>query len=183
MAILSTLTDPLPYHLLSYGTLLGSQIYQTFVLTRITFRALPDREFLLLQKRLFPVYFRCQLGLALLSATTRPPSLPGRAWYRHPWAWNWDSVPLAIVGATGLLNWLVYGPGCSRAVAARWLLQDAKSNGDKVVDEEAVRRATMKFSRHHARTIHLNVIALIATVWYVFGLVGGGALDRVGGLL
>ncbi len=47
-------------HLLFYATLLGAELFQTFILTKVSFHALPRSAFITLQKRLFPVYFRAQ---------------------------------------------------------------------------------------------------------------------------
>lgn len=63
------------------------------------------REFIGLQKRLFPVYFGCQVGLAALTAATHPPySIVSLV--KDPWG----AAPLAIVLVTSSLNWLVFGP-------------------------------------------------------------------------
>lgn len=63
------------------------------------------REFLSLQKRVFPVYFASQVGLAALTAATHPPysifSL-----VRDPWS----AAPLIVVLITGTMNWFIYGP-------------------------------------------------------------------------
>lgn len=63
------------------------------------------REFLGLNKRIFPVYFTCQIGLAALTAATRPPysvvSLATNLW---------SAAPLVVVLAMGSLNYFVYGP-------------------------------------------------------------------------
>lgn len=76
------------------------------------------RQFIVLQNRVFPAYFRCQVGLALLTAVTRPPYSLG-SFAKHPL----DGVPLAIVLFTGLLNWFVYGPRTSKVAVARRSLQ------------------------------------------------------------
>lgn len=127
MTLLQAATTLLPYHLLSYGALLGTELYQvshalvpshqlgipadlqTFINTKICFRALPMREFLILQKRLFPVYFRTQLGLVALTAVTRPPGGIG-SFMRHVS----DAVPLVVVVVTGGLNEFVFGPRTTR---------------------------------------------------------------------
>lgn len=69
------------------------------------------REFLALQKRIFPAYFKCQVGLVILTAVTRPP--------RSILSLAWDTVPLAIVGVTGALNWFVFGPKTTTAAVVR----------------------------------------------------------------
>lgn len=126
----------LPYHLLSYGALLGTELYQvrplsleetservinhiqSFVNTKICYQALPMKEFIVLQKRLFPIYFGTQVGLTALTAATHPPysifSL-----VQDPWS----VAPLAVAGLTGCLNWFIYGPRTTTATLVRRALQ------------------------------------------------------------
>lgn len=139
--VLKTAGNLLPYHLLSYGALLGTELFQvrhyppvlngsssprntvatqltlstqSFVNTKICFHVLPMREFLALQKRIFPVYFGCQIGLAALTAVTRPPySIVSLAQD------GWSAAPLIIVLVTGTLNWFVYGPQTTTASFVR----------------------------------------------------------------
>ncbi|KAJ9645337.1 hypothetical protein H2201_008413 [Coniosporium apollinis] len=104
----------IPYHLLAYGTLLGTQLYQSFINTGICYRALPLPQFTTLQKHIFPAYFRASVGLAILTALTHPPtSLLSLS--HHPY----DFTPLAVALATNVLNWLVYGPGTTQAMVER----------------------------------------------------------------
>lgn len=113
-SLLSTASSLLPYHLLSYGALLGTELYQSFINTKICFRALPMREFLILQKRLFPTYFQCQLGLTALTALTRPPQGPVSFLGSIG-----DAVPLVVVAVTGALNYWVFGPRTTRDAFVR----------------------------------------------------------------
>lgn len=72
------------------------------------------REFLALQKRVFPVYFASQVGLAALTAATHPPySIFSLA--RDPWG----AVPWVVVLVTGALNWVIYGPRTTTASLIR----------------------------------------------------------------
>jgi hypothetical protein len=72
------------------------------------------REFLALQKRVFPVYFASQVGLVVLTAATYPPysifSLVNDLW---------SAGPLLVVLGTGGLNWVVYGPRTTTASFVR----------------------------------------------------------------
>ncbi|KAL2192839.1 hypothetical protein P885DRAFT_5136, partial [Corynascus similis CBS 632.67] len=61
-----------PYHLLFYSTLLGTELFQSFVNTKVCFVALPRSAFTTLQKRIFPIYFWAQTTLITLSALTFP---------------------------------------------------------------------------------------------------------------
>ncbi|KAJ6097179.1 hypothetical protein N7499_001553 [Penicillium canescens] len=165
-SLLSTVGNLLPYHLLGYGALLGTELYQSFVNTKICFQVLPMKEFIVLQKRLFPVYFGTQVGLTALTAATCPP-YSILSLLKNPWS----AGSLAVVGLMGCLNWLVYGPKTTTAALVRRALHesentrsDSNSNGSKVD------RANRNFSRNHAMVIHLNAIAMIATVVYGFSL-------------
>ncbi|KAL3463751.1 hypothetical protein BJX64DRAFT_256811 [Aspergillus heterothallicus] len=100
---------------------------------KITYLALPPQELLRLQRQLFPIHFRSQVGLALLTTVTRPPTSLSQVRDRGveddvasivPLTssfWNRDTsvvadvLPPALVVVVGLANWLVYGPATSRA--------------------------------------------------------------------
>lgn len=94
-----------PLHLLSFSGLLGTQLYQTFVVTKICFTSLPRSAFTTLQKKLFPIYFRSQSLLLLLTVVTIPSRGP-LTLLASKAAW----IPFTIAGVTATLNWLIYGP-------------------------------------------------------------------------
>ena len=94
-----------PIHLLVYSTLLGTELYQSFVLTKVAFQALPRSAFTSLQKRIFPIYFRSQSALLALIVVTFPPYGPVSIIQKQG-----DWIPLAIAGMTAGLNLVVYGP-------------------------------------------------------------------------
>ena len=94
-----------PYHVLTFSTLLGAELYQTFVMTKVCFQALARSPFIELQKRVFPIYFRGQSLLLLLAALTFPPhGLRSLAREKGDW------IPFAVAGVTSVLNLMVYGP-------------------------------------------------------------------------
>lgn len=110
-AVLTTLA---PYHLISYATLLGSSLFQTFVNTKICYTELPRSAFTTLQKRLFPVYFRCQALLLVLTAATLPPYGPASLLRdRRDW------IPFAAIGLTTMANLFTYGPRTRQAMIDR----------------------------------------------------------------
>ncbi|KAJ5803821.1 uncharacterized protein N7518_000124 [Penicillium psychrosexuale] len=163
-SFLKTVGSLLPYHLLSYGALLGTELYQSFINTKICYQVLPMKEFIILQKRLFPIYFGTQVGLTALTAATYPP-YSILSLVKDPWG----VASLCLIALTGCLNWFVYGPRTTTAILVRRALQgsestDADSDGSKVL------RANRTFARNHAMAIHLNAIAMIATVFYGFSL-------------
>ena len=153
-------------------------------MTKLCFRHLPRPQFTNLNKRVFPVYFSLQLGLVLLTAATYPPqSLLSLVRQGH---WN-EYVPLALNLIMATLNASVYGPRTLKLMIerahqetrdgarktkldqaqAQVQAQDQDQQQTETVVSEAMRRT---FSRNHAMAIHLNAIAMIATVWYGFSL-------------
>lgn len=102
---ISTLANLAPYHFLSYGTLLGTTLYQSFIVTKVCYQALPMSSFTTLQKRIFPIYFRTQTALLILTALTLPPYGPVSLVKKKR-----DWIPLAFATSTAMLNLIVYGP-------------------------------------------------------------------------
>ena len=83
-------------------------------MTKICYNALPPSAFTTLQKRVFPVYFRVQTLLLLLTALTYPPYslsslIPSTG----------DLIPLTFAGLMAILNFLAYGPRTSKAMVDR----------------------------------------------------------------
>ena len=128
---LSPLIDLASYHLIIYGTLLGTELYQvsissmqikasltcdtkSFVMTKVCYNALPMSAFTTLQKRVFPVYFRGQTLLLLFTALTHPPYGPISLATSI-----WDLIPLAFGGAMAALNLMVWGPRAQTAMIER----------------------------------------------------------------
>lgn len=102
-----------PVHLLCFSTLLGTQLYQTFILTKVTFQTLPRQAFTTLQARLFPLYFRIQTALLVLTVLTWPPygvlSLI-RADEKGHW------MPLLVGVGLSVLNMALFGPRTRQAM-------------------------------------------------------------------
>lgn len=103
-----------PLHLLAYSTLLGTELYQSFVMTKIAFQSLPRSAFTSLQKSVFPVYFRGQTLLLGLVVLTLPPSGPISLFSNKT-----NLITFVVAGATALLNLLVYGPKSKKIMIQR----------------------------------------------------------------
>lgn len=161
-----------PLHLLSYSTLLGTSLYQTFILTKLASQSLPRPAFVRLQARIFPIYFRSQSLLLVLVALTLPPHGPASIFQaKRKW------LPLAVAGVSAALNTFVYGPETGRIMLERvelglcfglfgrhWLTElAARDSKQGSVEMERLNRA---FSRAHAMSIHLNLVAIIATLFH-----------------
>jgi hypothetical protein len=111
---ISTLANLAPYHFLSYGTLLGTTLYQSFIVTKVCYQALPMSSFTTLQKRIFPIYFRTQTALLILTALTLPPYGPVSLVKKKR-----DWIPLAFATSMAMLNLIVYGPRTQTTMIAR----------------------------------------------------------------
>lgn len=99
-----TLAMP-PLHFFTYSTLLGTELYQSFVMTKIAYQALPRSAFTTLQKHVFPVYFQSQTLLLGLVALTSPPYGP-----KSLFEDGTSAIALVVAGGTALLNLITYGP-------------------------------------------------------------------------
>lgn len=114
LSTLSPLANLAPYHLLTYGTLLGTSLYQTFIITKVSYNALPISAFTTLQKRIFPVYFKTQSLLLVLTALTVPPyglvSL-----FRSKADW----IPLVAASSFAMLNLFLCGPRTRKMMIER----------------------------------------------------------------
>lgn len=83
-------------------------------MTKICFRALPMPQFTNLQKRVFPAYFKIQVGLVALTVVTHPPM--SVVSLLHWWG---DYVPLTVALGISALNMLVYGPKTQEVMVER----------------------------------------------------------------
>jgi hypothetical protein len=92
--LLSNISLLAPAHLLAYSALLGTELYQTFVMTFTT-----------LQRRVFPIYFQSQSLLLLIVAATTPPYGP-TSLTQNKMEW----ISFALGSVTAGFNLLVYGP-------------------------------------------------------------------------
>lgn len=168
-----------PLHLLSFSCLLGASLYQSFVMTKVCFKALPASAFAMLQRKVFPVHFALQLAFTVASAATCP--------FVRRRAWGADIALLSVAGAMAALNMFVYGPQTSTVMMERihqgectsWMddsvveltrlvyaeLREGKKHNAHDASEE-MRLVNRRFSRTHAMCIHLNMLGILATLAY-----------------
>ncbi|KAK5662248.1 hypothetical protein OQA88_8153 [Cercophora sp. LCS_1] len=154
-----------PLHLLFYSTLLGTELYQSLVMTKVCFVALPRSAFTTLQKRVFPLYFKGQAALVLLAAATVPPYGPVTV-TQNKLTW----ISFLVAGVTAVLNLAVYEPRTRKAMIDR-IHQETRDSRLVGGDEETARSTPKEpsaemqklnrvFSREHAMCIHLNLISM-----------------------
>ncbi|KAI9154810.1 Xanthocillin biosynthesis cluster protein D [Paramyrothecium foliicola] len=146
-----------PCHLVLFSTLLGTQLWHSFVVATVAFRALPRPAFIGLQKKLFPLYFRAQTALLVLTAATFPRGVGALA---RSWS---DWLPFAVAALPTILNLAVYGP------RTREIMIERAQLGVRDTDKATTTSTTTinkRFSRAHAMSIHLNLFSIGATLWY-----------------
>ncbi|KAF2743331.1 hypothetical protein M011DRAFT_451540 [Sporormia fimetaria CBS 119925] len=161
-------------HLLAYSVLLGSELYQSFLMTKICFQALPRPAFRSLQKRIFPVYFQGQFALLLLTGATAPPfGVVSLVASKTAW------MSLAAASVCAGLNMVVYEPKTRRAMIeetkqARILIS---SDSPDNTGSDEMRAMMRRFSRPHAMCIHLNLVSIAGTLAYGWTLAGKFRFD------
>lgn len=112
--VFSAMANLAPYHLLSYSTLLGLSVYQSFIVVKIAHRVLPRPAFITLQGRLFPIYFQLQTLYLFLTVATFPPYGP-MSLIKD----GISTVLFSVAGVGALLNFFVYGPRTRQAMLDR----------------------------------------------------------------
>ncbi|KAJ5439393.1 uncharacterized protein N7458_010391 [Penicillium daleae] len=164
------MTDPRPYHILSYGTLLGSQVFQSFVSGIVAFRALPRPQFATLQTAIFPVYFSMQTALPVVVALTasRGGQALGLSGLVAPENRYNTLLPMATVAITGLINMFVLRPLTVKTMRERkhQETRDGKKSYDAPPHSKEMVALNKKFGRIHGLSSLVNLVSLIATVWY-----------------
>lgn len=170
-----------PLHLLSFSTLLGTQIWQSFAVTKIAFQSLPRSAFTTLNRRIFRAYFLGQSILVLVTAITAPSNpvlenLPfrisaGRSSRSAVTTW---AATFAVMACSSLLNLFLWEPRSRRAMIDR-THQETRDGGpakhargaeEDIEPTPEMQAVQKRFRRSHAMCIHLNLVTMGATlVW------------------
>ncbi|KAF7532059.1 hypothetical protein G7054_g8336 [Neopestalotiopsis clavispora] len=168
---------PGPYHILSYGTLLGTQVFHTFINATAAFKTLERPQFAVLQKALFPAYFGMQTVLPVAITLTYPGGLmaaPGGirgALLDEANRWS-VAVPLATIFVTGLVNWAYCLPVTNSITDKRRAQEkkDGKKSWDPAPHSQEMQSLNKQFGKIHGISSLLNLVTLIATITYGFTL-------------
>ncbi|KAJ5103792.1 hypothetical protein N7532_004321 [Penicillium argentinense] len=164
------MSDPRPYHILSYGTLLGTQFFQSFVGGIVAFRALPRPQFATLQTAIFPVYFSMQTALPVVVALTasRGGQTLGLSGLLAPENRVNTFLPMATVAITGLVNLLVLRPMTTDVMMKRkdQEILDGKKSYERGPHSKEMMALNKKFGRVHGMSSLVNLASLIATIAY-----------------
>lgn len=165
---------------------------KSFVGGFVAFRALPRPQFASLQTAIFPIYFSLQTALPVVVALTasRGGQTLGLSGLIAPENRLNTLLPLATVAVTGLVNMFVLRPITTNvmrerkhqgALAARTILflrllrfaysdftetRDGKRSYDPAPHSKEMVALNKKFGRVHGISSLVNLVSLIATVWY-----------------
>ncbi|KAL1990604.1 hypothetical protein VTN49DRAFT_6443 [Thermomyces lanuginosus] len=167
------------FHIISYGALLGSELFQTFVGGIVAFRVLPRPQFSALQNKIFPIYFGLQSALPVVLALTFPgrPSSPGSL-SGVLLEENRFTVllPISLTLVSGLTNLLYLTPLVQETMKQRWRQEsiDGKKSYDPPPHSKEMIRLNKKFGKLHGISTLVNLTGVIATVAY--GIVLGSRL-------
>ncbi|KAI1469359.1 uncharacterized protein F4812DRAFT_422803 [Daldinia caldariorum] len=163
-----------PYQVLTYGTLLGTQVFHTFINSILSFKVLERPQFATLQRAVFPAYFGIQTAAPVLLALTYPGSknpfgVPSSlAGVFHP-SNRWGVlVPLGTIFVTGLVNLTYLLPETNKMTDLRREQEkkDAKASYEKGAHSEEMAVLNKKFGQLHGISSLTNLITLIATIVY-----------------
>ncbi|KAK4114133.1 hypothetical protein N656DRAFT_796631 [Canariomyces notabilis] len=166
--------SPAPYHILSYGTLLGTTFFHTFVGGIVSFRVLTRPQFAALMAKIFPIYFSMQTALPAVMALTYPGSknpfgsAGGVSGVLDP-SNRWSVLaPLASAFLCSLGNLVFIGPATTKCMDER--RQQEKKDGKKSYDppphSQEMVALNKKFSMLHGISSLLNLGTFIASVVY-----------------
>ncbi|KAL2810408.1 hypothetical protein BJX63DRAFT_319787 [Aspergillus granulosus] len=162
--------DPRPFHILSYGTLLGVQLYQSFVSGIIAFRVLPRPQFASLQAKTFPTYFAIQTALPIVVALTASHGgqTLGISGLLEPENQFKILLPLATAFVTSLINLTILRPLTVNTMRERkhQETRDGKKSYDPAPHSKEMIALNKKFGRLHGASSLINMITIGVTVYY-----------------
>ncbi|KAK7183269.1 hypothetical protein DPSP01_011788 [Paraphaeosphaeria sporulosa] len=167
MTSLASFKNPAAYHLLSYGTLLGSTLFQSFIGGIVAFRALPRPMFSTLQKATFPAYFTLQTVTPALMALTYPGG-PSALWTYKA---SGDGLAFWLTSTmftTALVNLLYVGPETTRIMKVRkhQETKDGKKSYDKGPHSKEMEALNRQFGILHGVSSLVNLIGFLGMCWY-----------------
>ncbi|KAL7900963.1 hypothetical protein HDV63DRAFT_380932 [Trichoderma sp. SZMC 28014] len=173
----SIIASVAPYHIISYGTVLGTTFFHTFVTTVVMFKSVDIKTFSEVLAKLWPYYFGVQAAGSALLAFTTPGSLlthSGIRGFLAP-ANRWGTlVPIAATFVSGLANLFVALPATTKVSQERY--RQAKRDGKEWFDKEGasaeMKALNRKFGILHGISASLNLTTFFALLGYGFTLAG-----------
>ncbi|KAK5990006.1 Xanthocillin biosynthesis cluster protein D [Cladobotryum mycophilum] len=171
----SSFTSVVPYHILSYGTLLGTTFFHSFINGPVMYKTVTRPSFSAIQTGLFPIYFGIQTALPAILALTFPgsPSTPSGIYGILDESHRWGSlVPIATMLVTGVVNLVVLLPVTVKTMKERrgQAKRDGKEWYDNGPHSDEMRALTKKFGMLHGISSLLNLGTFFAAITYGFTL-------------
>ncbi|KAK2592907.1 hypothetical protein QQS21_009402 [Conoideocrella luteorostrata] len=173
-----------PYHILSYGTLLGASFFHSFITGPILFKTMERPVFGAAMGNIFPIYFGMQTAIPIILALTFPGNtllgvssgIPGILDASNRWP---SLAPIATMFLTGLLNLVVLLPATNKVIKDRsgQGKRDGKEWHVEGPHSEEMRALSKKFGMLHGISSLLNLTTIISAVAYGFTL--GSRLQSV----
>ncbi|CAK7218660.1 hypothetical protein SBRCBS47491_003582 [Sporothrix bragantina] len=175
----SILFSPAPYHVLSYGALLGTTFFHSFINGFVQFKTLPRPQFAAVQSKLFPIYFGIQSAVPLVLAITYPGGGPhhdaagitGLLETGNRWGFL---VPIATMCASSLMNLLILLPATTKCMAERYSQErkDGKKSYDPAPHSQEMLVLNKRFGKLHGISSLLNLVTFIMAIVYGVSLSG-----------
>ncbi|KAL2213238.1 hypothetical protein CC79DRAFT_1362054 [Sarocladium strictum] len=173
----SLILSPAPYHILSYGTLLGASVWHSFVNGPVMFKSVDRHNFSAIQNNMFPIYFGLQSALPVVLALTFPGSpllgVPSGVSGLFDVSSRLDSLlPLGAAFVTGVLNLAVLMPATMSIIKERrgQVKRDGKDWWAEGPQSDEMQVLNKRFGRLHGVSMLVNLGTIIATVAYGFTL-------------
>ncbi|PKS06833.1 hypothetical protein jhhlp_006909 [Lomentospora prolificans] len=186
-----------PYHILSYGTLLGTTFWHSFVGGIVMFRTLERPQFAAVQSKLFPVYFTLQTAAPAVLALTYPGNkggafgLSGILDVANRWT---VLAPIAAIFSSALFNLVVLLPATRKIMEQRKVQdilvtdtdidrkyfpstltcaaekKDGKKSWEPAPHSQEMAALNKQFGKLHGISSLLNLTTFIASIVYGFHL-------------
>ncbi|PVH96769.1 hypothetical protein DM02DRAFT_616990 [Periconia macrospinosa] len=170
MTSLSSFKNPTAYHVLSYGTLLGSTLFQSFIGGIIAFRVLPRPQFSTLQKHTFPAYFILQTVTPALMILTYP-SFTSRL--SPTSSSSKDTLAFYLIATmlvSGVVNMVYVGPKTTEIMKLRkhQETKDGRKSYDKGPEPHSaeMQRLNKAFGMLHGISSLVNLVGFLSMCWY-----------------
>ncbi|WYZ40571.1 hypothetical protein EsH8_IV_000912 [Colletotrichum jinshuiense] len=168
-----------PYHIISYGTHLGTTFFHSFVNGITMYRVLERPAFSTAQNALFPVYFAIQTALPAVLALTYPGSNSLLGGHASSISGLLDEssrysalLPIATMFVTGLVNLVVVLPKTVTVMKARYAQEkkDGKKSYDPAPHSQEMLALNKSFGKLHGISTLINMASFVAMVSYGFSL-------------
>ncbi|CAI6092084.1 hypothetical protein V2G26_013616 [Clonostachys chloroleuca] len=173
----SILFSAAPYHIIAYGTLLGTSFWHSFIVGPVMFKTVERPVFSAVQSGLFPTYFGLQTAIPVVLALSFPGNTllgisTGVSGLLHESHRLGSLLPITTAFLSGFVNFVVLLPTVNKVMKQRQ--GQAKRDGKEWYAEgphsEEMRALTKKFGMLHGISSLLNLTTFLSALVYGFTL-------------